>query len=306
MTTDATNQIVLAVDVGGTTIKSEIADASGNVLASSRVPTPYGPGALDAIAAAGEELMASSGRRVDAAAVGLPGIVDRHGGIGILSSNVGWRDLPIADPLRTRWGLPVVADHDVTLAGWAEWMLGAGRGVGDLSFVSIGTGISATYVVGGRLVRGGAGQAGELGHVPTCAGRRPCGCGARGCLETVASASSIERSYAERSGTAGVPAQDVIARRGTDRIAAAVWREAIDALADGLTHVVHVFCPRRVVIGGGLSGAGDILTTALREAIDRRIRLVGVPEVVTGRFGARAGIVGVALLARVGSTENEV
>lgn len=297
---------MLAIDVGGTTIKSEIVDRSGAVIASSRVPTPPGRDALAAIGAAGAELMASTPAEVTATAVGVPGIVDRHRGVGIHSSNVGWQDLAIADPLRERWGLPVVIDHDVTLAGWAEWRRGAGSGVDDLCFVSIGTGVSATLVVDGRLVRGGAGQAGELGHVPSRDGDRPCGCGARGCLETIASAASIQRAYAERTGAESVSAQDVIARRDHDPDATAVWDAAVGALADGLTHVAHAVSPCRIVLGGGLSGAGAVLTSALHDALARRLRLVAVPEIVVGDFGARAGIVGVALLARTRSTENEV
>lgn len=297
---------MLAIDVGGTTIKSEIVGPSGAVVASSRVPTPHGRDALDAIGSAGAELMSSVPDVVSATAVGLPGIVDRHRGVGLHSSNVGWRDLAIADPLRERWRRPVVVDHDVTLAGWAEWRRGAGRGVDDLCFVSIGTGISATLVVGGRLVRGGAGQAGELGHVRSRDGDHPCGCGGRGCLETIASATSIQRAYAERTGSTDVSAEDVIARRDHDPAAGAVWDAAIGALADGLAHVAHAVSPSRIVLGGGLSGAGTVLTTALHDALDRRLRLVLVPDVVVGDFGARAGIVGVALLARTGSTENEV
>ena len=302
--------LVLAVDVGGTTIKSEIVDSDDTIVATSRVPTPHGEAALDAISDAGHGLVASLPSadrvRVTRAAVGLPGIVDRVHGVGVLSGNVGWRDLQIAEPLRARWALPVAIDHDVTLGGWAEWRRGAGRGVDDLCFVSIGTGIAATHVIGGRLIRGGMGQAGELGHTPSRTGDKPCGCGARGCLETLASASSIEQTYAERTGSERVPAEQVIARRNDDAIAGAVWADAIDALAHGLSHVSHAVSPKRVVLGGGLSGAGPVLTAAVRDALVDRNRVVGVPEVVTGEFGARAGIVGVAMLARVGSTDNEV
>lgn len=303
------DSLVLAVDVGGTTIKSEIVDSDGVVVATSRVPTPHGDAALDAISDAGSGLIgslsASDRECVRGAAAGLPGIVDRTRGVGVLSGNVGWRDLPIAEPLRTRWNLPVVVDHDVTLAGWAEWRLGAGRGVDDLCFVSIGTGIAATHVVGGQLVRGGIGQGGELGHTPSRTGTRPCGCGARGCLETIASAAAIEQSYAERTDSARVPAEQVIARRHDEPVAGDVWSDAVDALAHGLSHVSHAFCPSRIVIGGGLSGAGEVLTSAVYDALAERNRVVGVPEVVTAAFGARAGIVGAALLARLGSTENE-
>lgn len=304
------NDLVLAVDVGGTTIKLEVVDSIGTIVSTSRVPTPNGDAALEAIAEAGEALVGTLDRadreRVSAAAVGIPGIVDRERGIGILSGNVGWRDLRIGEPLRTRWSIPVAIDHDVTLAGWAEWRRGAGRGVDDLCFVSIGTGIAASHVIGGRLARGGMTQAGEIGHTRSRTGERACGCGATGCLETIASATAIERAYAEHAGSARIPAEQVIARRDADPVASRVWADAIDALADGLSHISHAVSPSRIVIGGGLSGAGDVLTSAVHDALEERNRVVGLPEVVTGDFGARAGIVGVALLAQSGSTENDV
>lgn len=309
MSANPATDLVLAVDVGGTTIKSEVIASDDTIVATSRVPTPHGAAAIDAISEAGSGLIASlpgaDRARVTRAAVGLPGIVDRTRGVGVLSGNVGWRDLQIAEPLRTRWGLPVVIDHDVTLAGLAEWRRGAGRGVDDLCFVSIGTGIAAAHVVGGHLVRGGVSQAGELGHTRSRAGDRTCGCGAVGCLETIASASAIEQVYAERSGSERVPAEQVIARRADDPVADEVWAEAIDALADGLSHISHAISPTRIVLGGGLSEAGPVLTSAVYEALTARNQVTGVPDVVTGTFGARAGIVGVALLARVGTTENE-
>lgn len=310
MTAEPAPDLVLALDVGGTTIKSEVVASDDTIVAASRVPTPRGVAALDAIADAGNDLIASlpgaDRTRVTRAAVGLPGIVDRTRGVGVMSGNVGWRDLQIAEPLRTRWNLPVVIDHDVTLAGWAEWRRGSGHGVDDICFMSLGTGIAATFVVGGALVRGGASQAGELGHTPSRAGDRTCGCGARGCLETVASASAIEQAYTERAGSTRVSAEDVIARRDDDLAAAQVWSEAIDALGDALAHVSHTVSPSRIVLGGGLSEAGAVLTDAVHAALELRSRVVGVPDVVTGAFGARAGIVGAALLARLGSTENEV
>ncbi len=108
--------------------------------------------------------------------------------------------MPVTAPVAAALGLPVTMVHDVTAAGIAEWRCGAGRGVDDLAVVVIGTGIAVTLVTGGALVRGGAGQAGELGHVVVRPGGPPCACGQRGCLEAISSARAIADAYAARSG----------------------------------------------------------------------------------------------------------
>jgi glucokinase len=291
---------VLAVDVGGTTIKAELV-AGERILARDQRPTPHGAAAVDTIADLGAGLLeATDGDPVARAGVVLPGLVDRHRGVGVFSANIGWRDVPAADRLREAWRIPVLVDHDVTAAGWAEWRLGAGRGVDDLVFVAVGTGISAAVVSGGRLVRGGPGQAGELGHIVVRPDGPPCGCGARGCLETIASATSIVREYEARVGRPVGSAAKILARVGDDPAAEAVVTDAVAALADGLAGAVQLLAPARLVVGGGLGEAGAAVLDPLRRALAERCRVVPAPELAAARFGARAGVVGAALLARVG------
>jgi glucokinase len=289
---------VLAVDVGGTTIKAELV-AGDRILGSDRRPTPRGAAAVDAIGDLGDSLLRCA-PTVPRAGVVLPGVVDRHRGVGVFSANVGWDNVPAGPQLAGRWGIPVVVDHDVMAAGWAEWRRGAGRGVDDLAFVAVGTGISAALVSGGRLVRGGSGQAGELGHVVVRPDGPPCGCGARGCLEAVASATAIAHAYQAASGQSVAGAVDVLARAAADAVAQSVVTEAVAALADGLAALVQLVAPARIVIGGGLADAGASWLDAVRTELDRRCRVVPAPPVVAARFGARAGVVGAALLARLG------
>lgn len=290
---------VLAFDVGGTTIKAEVIEGGRTLIADQR-PTPRGAAAVDAIAEFGSELIAAA-PPIGSAGVLLPGLVDARSGIGVFSANIGWRDVPVAEPLAKRWNTPVHVDHDVIVAGWAEWQAGAGRGVDDLVFVSLGTGISAAVVSAGRIIRGGAGgQAGELGHILVRADGPACGCGARGCLESVASAAAIRRDYETRSGETVTGAEAVLQRAGYDPTARAVLAEAIAALGDGVAALVQILAPSRVVIGGGLVEAGDALLDPLRAALADRCRVVSAPEVVAARFGRRAGVVGAALLAEHG------
>ncbi|NMN98033.1 ROK family protein [Nocardiaceae bacterium YC2-7] len=298
------NELVLGIDVGGSTIKGEISDGWGKVVAASSVSTPRGDAAVTAIAEFGAALLdtlaAEPRARVGRAAVLLPGIVDTEHGIAVFSANIGWRDVPVAGVFTERWGMPVLVDHDVTVAGWAEWRFGAGRGYDDVCIVVLGTGIAGALAVGGRLVTGGLGQAGEFGHVVVRPNGIACPCGNVGCVETVASAAAIAREYARRSGRSVAGAADVVALLATDAVAQQVWSEAIDALADGLAGVVHAVSPELLVLGGGLAAAEDLLVKPLRSALEARVRVVPVPDVVVGRFGSRAGLVGAGLLACIG------
>ncbi|MRH87217.1 ROK family protein [Nocardia sp. SYP-A9097] len=296
--------LILGLDVGGTTIKAEVTDASGAVLTAGDVPTPRGAAAFDAMLELGDVLLdklsETDRARVRRAAVLLPGVVDTVDSIAVFSANIGWRDIEVGSRFTDRWGMPVLLEHDVAAAGWAEWRFGAGNDRDTVCVVIIGTGISGTLSVGGRFVRGGIGQAGEYGHIAVRRDGLPCPCGNTGCVETVASAAAIARAYTRRTGIECDSAATVFARLEHDEDARAVVADAVDALAEGLLGVIHAVCPERIVLGGGLAGAGDALAHPLRRALTDRLRVVPVPEVVIGTFGARAGLTGAALFARYG------
>ncbi|MGW5223506.1 ROK family protein [Nocardia niigatensis] len=307
----AATDLVLAVDVGGGTTKAEITDAGGAVRGAATVGTPRGEAAFETIERLGGELLAAlppdHRRRVTRAAVVLPGLVDAECGIAVFSSNLGWRNAKVGNRFADGWGLPVLIDHDVTVAGWAEWRFGAGRGLDDVCVLILGTGISGTLSVGGRLVRAPAGQsgpaqAGEYGHIPVRhRDGLPCPCGNTGCVETVASGPAIARAYAARTGREITGAETVFAAIDTDPAARAVVDDAIDALAEALLGVVHAGCPELIVLGGGLARAGAVLTDGLHARLTALLRVVPVPRVAQGEFGIRAGLIGAAHLARTGA-----
>ncbi len=308
MTAVAPDDLVLAVDVGGTTIKAEITDVAGTVLTTGTVATPRGEAAFDAMGDIGAKLLTELPRqlrdRVARAAVVVPGIVDPDQGLAVFSSNIGWRDVKVGNRFPDRWGFPVLFEHDVAVAGWAEWRYGAGRGHDDVCVVILGTGISGTLSVDGRLVRGAAGQAGEYGHIPVRhRDGLPCPCGSIGCVETVASGAAIARAYTARTGREISGAEEVFAVLDTDADARHVVDDAVDALAEGLFGAIHATCPDLIVLGGGLAGAGAVLTGALQGRFDKLLKVATPPRVVLGEFGARAGLVGAAYYARVGALE---
>ena len=147
-------------------------------------------------------------------AVGLvvPGVVDAQQGIAVYAANIGWQQLPLRQIVAEAVGLPVILDHDVRAAGLAELELGAGRGLQEVLFVALGTGIAAAVITRGQVSAGATGRAGELGHLPVFPEGEWCACGQRGCTETYASASALSRRYSAASGISDVPAKDVISR----------------------------------------------------------------------------------------------
>jgi len=248
---------------------------------------------------AAELLAAHPDVRPVAAGLLVPGIVDTERGIGVFASNLGWRDAPIRALAVAALDLPVTFHHDVTAASLAEHRLGAARAFDDVVVLVIGTGIAGSLILDGRPHLGG-GFAGEIGHSPVADGPR-CACGARGCLEVIASAGAIVRRYAERTGTEVDGAREVLARaEAGDEGAREIWDSALDALAFALAQLAATIAPEAVVIGGGLSRAGDALFAPLASRLDDRLSFHRRPLLVPAQLGGNAGLLGAALIARDG------
>jgi glucokinase len=153
-------------------------------------------------------------------------------------------------------------------------------------------------VVNGRVLAGAHGAAGEMGHIVVRPGGPPCGCGAQGCVESIASAAAIGRRYADLSGRTDATAIEVAASAAAgEPLAADVWREALAALADGLVTVQAVVDAGTIVLGGGLAEAGDALRTPLRAALEQRVTFHRLPRLIPAALGDTAGCLGAALLA---------
>jgi glucokinase len=292
---------VAALDIGGTTIKGAVVDRDSAVRSRLRRPTPTrdrGPEeVLTAILATVEELAAAAPRGgVRAVGLAVTGIVDERRGMAVYSENVGWRNVPVRSRVEQATGLPVGFGHDVRAGTLAEWRLGAGRGLEDLVFVPIGTGVSAGIIVQGRPLTGG-GYAGEIGHVDVGHGE-PCICGGRGCVEAVASAAAIARRYAAVSGRPVSGARDVAERLvAGDAAARRVWTDATEALALALAWTSVVLAPQAILLGGGLARSGSVLFEPVRQALDRHLGMVWRPTLVPAALQDEAGVLGAALLA---------
>jgi glucokinase len=304
----------VGIDIGGTKIAAVRISAEGEIRAGTVTPTPANDqsAALPAIEVAAAEVMDDG---VVAIGIGMAGLIDVRSGTLLSTPNLVWRNLPLGEGLRAKYGLPVTVNNDATAAAWAESRLGASRGRADSLFVGIGTGIGGGIVSGGRLIRGAYGLAGEIGHTIVEPGGPLCGCGNRGCWEQVASGLAIAR--AGRRAVTDEPGSSIArlaggdpqratgelvteAAQGGDEVAVAILATVARRLGEGVASLVNILDPEIVVIGGGVGEAGDVLFGPLREAFLASVEGADVrPEVpiVPAQLGNEAGAIGAALLA---------
>ncbi|HEX4699308.1 MAG TPA: ROK family protein [Actinomycetes bacterium] len=299
----AVSDVVAAVDVGGTRIKAALVTAGYETLAAVTAPTPKDITADigGVVHATVTDLLAAAVKddrpaRVVGCAVVVPGLVDEVRGVGVFSVNLGWRDLPIRDPVASVLGVPTVVGHDVRAGLLAETRLGAARGARHALFLAVGTGIAGALLLDGAVVSAD-GHAGELGHLLIDPAGPLCACGAIGCLEVIASAAAIEREYAARTGHAATAEQVAVRASEGDPDAAAVWARAVAALAQAIASTVTITGVDLVVIGGGLAESGAALLDPLRADVPNRLTFQRPPQIEQAALGVRAGSMGAACLA---------
>ena len=301
-----TQQLAVAVDLGGTKILSALVDAHGEVVAQTAIPTAAheGPdavlGRIDKAIAT--HLAGAEGGRVGAIGLCSPGPLDVTKGLVLAPPNLpGWREVPLRRHVRERHRLPTVLEKDVNAAAVAEFRARADPGYRDMVYLTVGTGIGQAAFVDGELVRG-TGLAGEAGHIVILADGPECNCGARGCLEMLASGRAIERA-ARTTGAARtdtITAADVLAAAlDGDRASVEVIEKAGRYLGIGIAALVNIFSPELVVVGGGLTRLGELYLKPARDALYEssyvhRLRPV---QIEMGKFPTDAGIRGAALLA---------
>lgn len=300
-----TTTVVAAIDVGGTSMKGALCTRAGELSALEQRDT-RGFGARDdlvaAIATFGADLV-GRGRATGAAvaAVGLvvPGVVDTARGVGVSSMILGWRDVPFVDLLAARTGLPVGFGHDVQVAAYAEGQRGAARGRRHYLFLSLGTGVGSSMIFDGQMYLGATGLGGEMAHFVVEPEGPPCRCGKFGCLEMAASAEAVGRRYAElHPGGGTFSAHDVVVRMTAgDAAARGVWMRAVAALGRAIAAYVEILEPEVVVVGGGMSAAGDALFDPLSALVRAGVSRLDPAPIVPAGLGSLAGLHGAALRA---------
>jgi glucokinase len=314
-----------SVDLGGTNVTAALADAEGGVVAEDKQPTQSHEGptvVLERIAGMIQALGERCGGRPAALGMGVPGLVDLAQGVTKFLPNLPtqWRDVPVRSLLEPRLGCPIHLLNDARAAALGELEFGRGRDARTMVFFTLGTGVGGGVVIDRELRRGPLGAAGEIGHQTILPDGPLCGCGNRGCLETLASGPAIAAEGVRLLLSGNAPklhelcdgnaakvspaTMGAAARAGDASVAAAIQRAA-EWLGIGAANLVTVLHPDLIVLGGGVAELGDLLLCPVRETIRRRVGMFPTDEVRVERsaLGDKAGLMGGIALARRGGLQ---
>lgn len=313
----------IGMDLGGTGIKIGLVDENGNVLARKSTPTRSGRGE-DAILAdivkAFFDLLAEHGcslEEIVSVGIGCPGAIDAAEGRAMAANNMNFQNTALVQKLSASIPKPIYLENDANCAAWAEAMVGAAKGTRDAVMLTLGTGVGSALILNGDLYKGFNHFGGELGHTIIEANGEPCVCGSRGCLEAYVSATALIRdtkraaeedrssllwSCAASEGAFSGKTVFEAAKMGDD-VAKQVVDRYVFYLAVGLVNIIRIFQPEVIVVGGGVSNAGDALFLPLSHMVEEMIQHDGVPKekqtkIKAAERGNDAGIIGAAFLGR--------
>ncbi len=313
--------VYLGIDVGGTGIKVGVVDANGHILAQGETATlvgrPYGEIVHD-MAICALDVLEKSGNTLDdlvSIGIGVPGVAEQSTGTVVFCTNLDWHNIPLRTEMQKYIDKPVYIDNDATVAGYAESICGVSAGCHSSVFLTLGTGVGGGIVIGGRPWSGFHGIGSEIGHIPMDIEGEPCTCGNNGCLERYCSATAIIRMgkqamlqhpdselYAACGGNADKVTAKIVfdcAKEGDD-VALKVFRRYVNYLCMALDTVIAFLDPEIIILGGGVSKAGNFLLDAVRQRLPRYLLFKSMPSsrIEIARLGAEAGIIGAALLGK--------
>lgn len=311
----------IGIDVGGTNVKIALVDDNGKIIYSNSVPTYAKMGyeyTVNNIKQAIKDLMKETNTTpsdIEGIGFDFPGQVDCKTGVVKLAPNIpGWVNVPIAQMIEDEFHIPTRIDNDVRCAALGELKFGAGRGCENFICITVGTGIGSGIVINGKVVRGATNAAGELGHIKLQMNGGPiCGCGDTGCLEAFASGPAIVAMAQEyiKGGKstkfremAAVEAGEITpymvakAAEEGDPVAKRIFEIVGEYIGIGLTSVINLLNPERVIIGGGVAESGELLLGPIRKTIKERAMVVAgnAVEIVPAQLGNSAGVIGASML----------
>ncbi|MEI7923784.1 MAG: ROK family protein [Planctomycetota bacterium] len=322
MTRKANDSLVLGVDLGGTKTLVGVVDANHQVLGRGKLSTPArqgGDAIVETIAQAAEIALAEAGKSMaDIALLGIgsPGPLDVKNGVILFSANMDVINYPLAAKLKDRFGLTCIVQNDVRSSCYAEWKLGAGKGMENLLGAFVGTGLGGCVIINGQMIEGKNGNAGEIGHIMAKPDGKQCGCGLYGCLELYASKSGLMRRFdkARKQGVASHlfklwngKGQKLKSRYLAecyslgDPFVIEELQLAAKYLGNSLGGLVNLLAPDAIILGGGLSLAmGEPWLTWVRAAAKEHMLVVPHEGeiIIPAALGDDAGVLGSALLAR--------
>ena len=299
--------MILSIDIGGTAVKLGLVDRDGVIHARHEASVSfdgYKTPILQTVLKEAEAFLSREQASIEGTGISATGQIDNKTGavIGTNGRIPHWEGSQLTLEAEKRFGVPAYALNDANAAALGECFAGRAKGLSDVIMVTLGTGVGGGIVIGGHLFAGPRGLAGELGHFTLDRHGPLCTCGKRGCYENYASTTALVQLAQERTGEPGLNGRIVFTRaKAGDETMLRVLDAWIDAIAEGITGLVHIFNPQMVLIGGGVSSQEDLLVAPLRKRV-----LSGVmPRFTDGllieraMLGNDAGIIGAAMLGRI-------
>lgn len=313
--------VSIGIDLGGTNIAVGIVNDKGAILSSGSARTSPGrpfPEIVKDMAACSLETLNKSGYTlsdVRAIGIGVPGVANQETGVVVFCTNLAWHDVPLRDEMQKHIAKPVFIDNDATVAALAESVAGVSANTHSSVFLTLGTGLGSGIIINGKPWSGFHGIGGEIGHITLELDGEPCTCGKAGCMERYCSATAIGRMARQAVAQhpqslmnrlcAGNPdrlnAKLVFdAAREGDITAVKLFRRYVKYLAQAINTVISFLDPEIIVLGGGVSRAGDFLLDAVRAEIPNYLLFKTLPyaRVEIATLGSDAGIIGAAMLGR--------
>ncbi len=310
----------IGIDIGGTKIAAGLVSPDGELSQLIKVPSPASDPELMTKTVVNLINQLAEGREIEAVGIAAAGFIDSERNEILYSPNLQWRHEPLRTRVQELVSYPVTLENDANAAAWAEFRFGSGKKAQSMVMLTIGTGVGGAIIADGKLIRGGFGIGGELGHIRLINGGRQCGCGQRGCLEQYGSGTAFlkaARKLATSDGPAGRRLRELASENGIltgaevsqaitegDVGALSLLRELGDYLGQGLASIVAALDPEVCIIGGGVSIAGEKLTEPIYFSYLNNLPAKGYRpelEVIAAKLGNEAGIIGAADLARSGS-----
>jgi len=308
----------IGIDVGGTNVKLALVSPEGKIIYSNSIPTHAEMGyeyTVNNIKEAIRDLLKETDSQptdIQGIGFGFPGQVDYKSGVVRLAPNIpGWVDVPIAQMIEEEFGIPTRVDNDVRCAALGELNFGAGKGCENLICITVGTGIGSGLIVNGKLVRGASNAAGEIGHIKLQMHDGPiCGCGDTGCMEAFASGPAIvamaedyikggkSTKFRELANPDITPRIVFEAAKQGDPVAKRIYTIMGEYIGIGLSSVINLLNPEKVIIGGGVAASGEFLMEPIRETVKKRaMKIAGeTVQIVPAELGNTAGVIGASLL----------
>jgi len=313
---------VLAVDLGGTKIIAAIVSNQGRILAKEYCPTLADEGpqsVMNRIFSTVDRLLSAKSMdtsQLNSISLAAPGAIDLDQGLVTLSPNLpDWHDIPLRDIVKEKYRVSTFLLNDASAAALGEHHSGAGKGIKNLIYLTVSTGIGGGIIIDDKLYAGACGSAGEIGHMTIDINGPRCSCGNVGCLEMLASGTAVAReairriSQGEKSSLTDIMSGNIesitaekvdIAARGGDSLAKEVISQAATYLGVGMVNLVNIFNPEMIIVGGGMAKMGDRLLDPARQVVMERAfpLLAQAVCIVPAQLGEDAGVLGAAVFAR--------